>query len=227
MIPGVWSLWRFAVTLTLSLCLIATPVFINVVPVSASDTSVSDCTLAIFDGTVYVIEPGETDWELATDDIILATGAWVHTGTMSSAMLTFFDGSTITLDANTSLEVRQLSYDQENSTTIIRLKHWLGRTFSRVVKMFELGSSYEVETPSAVAVVRGTQFFTEVKQGGATSVHTTEGLVSVIAQEEEVQVGVGHETVVEPDNAPTEPVVAETPPDIGDDTSRNSSKGKS
>jgi hypothetical protein len=80
--------------------------------------------------------------------------------------------------------------------------------------MVDSGSHYEIQTPSAVALVRGTRFLTEVSEAGETRVHTTEGLVSVTAQGGGVFVPAGEQTTVETGAAPSEPVIAS---DTGDE----------
>ena len=213
------------VTLALSLVIVTS--FSTFVPVYSSPSPIPECTLSILNGTVEVQEPGSGNWEQAVNGMSLITGTYVRTAVESRAMLTFFEGSTITLDSDTSIEIRHLDFNEKQSTTII-LKQWLGRTWSRVVKMVESGSYYEIETPSAIAVVRGTQFLTEVDELGATRLNTTEGLVSVIAQGEEVYVAAGQQTTVESGYSPSEPTKTKPSKGIKQDKDQiqNKSPGK-
>ncbi|MBI4329727.1 MAG: FecR domain-containing protein, partial [Chloroflexi bacterium] len=134
----------------------------------------------------------------------LVAGTGVRTSNASGAQLTFFDGSTLTLDPNTNIEIVQIDSDGRQADTIL-LKQWIGRTWSRVAKMLDPGSRYEIQTPTALAVVRGTLFSTEVDDAQRTRVQTSEGLVSVLAQSKEVYVPAGQETTVEPGLPPSEP----------------------
>jgi len=104
---------------------------------------------------------------------------------ISYALLTFFEGSTIKLEPNTDVEIPRVE-SAEGGGTEIALKQWLGRTWSRVVKMMDPNSSYEIQTPSAIALVRGTFFTTEVDEAGSTIVQVKEGAVTVAAQVEDV-----------------------------------------
>jgi len=214
-------------TVTLALSLVIGTSFSIFAPVYSSSSPIPECTLSILNGTVEVQEPGSDNWEQAVNGMFLITGTYARTAVESHAMLTFFEGSTITLDSDTTIEIRQLDFNEKQSTTII-LKQWLGRTWSRVVKMVESGSYYEVETPSAIAVVRGTQFLIEVDDAGATRLNTTEGLVSVIAQGEEVYVSAGQQTTVEPGYSPSEPTKTKPSKDTkqNNDQSKNNSSGK-
>jgi len=214
-------------TVMLALILLTGTSFSTFVPVYSSSSPIPECTLSILYGTVEVQEPGSSNWEQAVNGMSLITGTRVRTAVESRAMLIFFEGSTITLDSDTIIEIRQLDFNEKQSTMII-LKQWLGRTWSRVVKMVESGSYYEVETPSATAVVRGTQFLIEVDEVGATRLNTTEGLVSVIAQGEEVYVSAGQQTAVEPGYSPSEPTKTKPPKDTkqNKDQGKNKSSGK-
>ncbi|MEE8419198.1 MAG: hypothetical protein V3S02_03705, partial [Dehalococcoidales bacterium] len=106
--------------------------------------------------------------------------------------------------------IKQAGEDDEQSTSII-LKQWLGRTWSRVIKMIDPGSHFEIETPTATAIVRGTLFSTEVDETGLTTVITTEGLVSVAAQGQEVFIPASQQTLVETGAEPAEPVPQNVP----------------
>jgi len=165
----------------------------------------SQCTLTSLTGGVELQKPGLSTWEEAEDGVTLEAGSLVRTGPDSDALLTFFNGTTVKLDPGTVLEVKQAEGSQENQPTNIVLKQSLGRTWSRVTKLVDPRSHYEIETPSAIALVRGTLFVTEVDETGATRVQTIEGLVSVIAQGEEVYLPAGKQTMVAPGTPPSEP----------------------
>jgi len=176
---------------------------------SPSPALASGCTLSIFSGSVEVQVP-EGNGKQGADGMTLDIGTRVRTASDASALLTFFDGSTLKLEPGTDIEIQQLKYDEEKSITIV-LKQWMGRTWSRVEKMADAGSHYEIETPSACAVVRGTLFTTEVDATGATTVATTQGLVSVVAQGEEVYLPADQQTHVESGAAPAQSFASPRP----------------
>ncbi|MFC2041161.1 FecR domain-containing protein, partial [Chloroflexota bacterium] len=177
---------------------------------SPQPTLASRCTLSILSGDVEVQNPGADIWQQGTDGMALTVGTRVKTASHTHALLTFFEGSTIKLEPGTDVEIQQVEHVDEQSTVIV-LKQWLGRTWSRVVKMADSGSHYRIETPSATAVVRGTLFTTEVEETGFTRVATTEGLVSVVAHDEEVYVPASKQTRVETGTVPTQPVAVPVP----------------
>ncbi len=167
-------------------------------------------TLTILSGSVEVQRASSEEWRPGTDGMILNAGMGIKTDENSHALLTFFEGSTIKLEPDTYLEIKRAGQDDEQSTAII-LKQWLGRTWSRVIKMVDPGSRFEVETPSATAIVRGTLFSTEVEETGLTTVSTMEGLVSVAGQGEEVFIPPSQQTRVEKGTEPSEPVPQDIP----------------
>ena len=199
-----------AVPITLALLLITVASFGAFNILSPSPALASQCTLSILSGDVEVQEPGAGNWKQGTDGMTLAARMRIKTSAESHALLTFFEGSTIKLEPGTDIEIQRMESGDEQATTIV-LKQWMGRTWSRVIKMADPGSHYEIETPSANAIVRGTLFATEVGETGDTKVATTEGLVSVVAQDEEVFIPADQETQVAAGRTPSQPAAAPDP----------------
>ncbi|MFC2016218.1 FecR domain-containing protein, partial [Chloroflexota bacterium] len=204
------SVRKVAIPITIALVLVLIAglgqfIFLEPTPVRAST-----CTLSILSGIVSIQNPGMDDEQEGLDGMTLGVGTQIKTAPDSHALLTFFEGSTIKLEPNTYIEIQQVEYNDEQTSTII-LKQWLGRTWSRVIKMVDSGSRFEIETPSATAIVRGTLFTTEVEETGVTKVSTTEGLVSVAAQEQEVYVPVNQQTEVNKGTEPSQPVALTVP----------------
>ncbi|MBL7166627.1 MAG: FecR domain-containing protein [Dehalococcoidales bacterium] len=170
----------------------------------AAPSLASQCTLSVLSGSVEIQAPEETSWQQGADGMTLTEGDRVRTAINSGALLTFFEGSTIKLESETDIQIQQVERAQDESIRIT-LKQWLGRTWSRVVKMAGTGSHYEIETPSATAVVRGTLFSTSVDEDGSTEVATTSGLVSVVAQGEEVYLPPNQKTAVQAGSPPSQP----------------------
>ncbi len=211
------SLWRsyisarkFAIPITLALLLVLIAGFGQFIFFKPTPVIESKCILSILSGSVNIQNLESDTDQKGFDGMTLDVGTQVRTAPDSHALLTFFEGSTVKLEPNTCLEIQQVEYSDEQPTTII-LKQWLGRTWSRVIEMVDSGSRYEIETPSATAIVRGTLFTTEVEETGFTTVSTTEGLVSVAAQEQEVYIPANQKTEVEKGTEPSEPVTVASP----------------
>lgn len=106
----------------------------------------SQTTLTIDSGTV----PGFTSGQ------ILSAGQKLSTGSDSSATISFPNGSEIRLDENTTLTLTSVT------DNLISLYQTLGRSWTRVIKLTGANSNFEIETPTALATVRGTAFTTIV-----------------------------------------------------------------
>ncbi len=179
--------------------------FLSPTPVLASQ-----CTLSILSGDVEVRNSEAESWRQGADGMLLPVGAQVKTTPDSHALLTFFEGSTIKLNPDTDIEILRLEYDDEEGATIV-LKQSMGKSWNRVAALADLRSYYQIETPSASAMARGTLFTVEVDQTGLTQVVTIEGLVRVVAQGEEVQLPPGQQTLVAVETVPSQPVAMSVP----------------
>ncbi len=201
---------KVAIPLTLALLIVLQGLFLfdvlNFSSPAAIPALASRCTLTTFDGSVQLQSPSSSTWEEAANGMTLEAGSRIQTASNSHAMLTFFNGTSVKLGPGTDLVIEQVEGSGESQPIVIVLKQWSGKTWSRVTKLVDPGSHYEIQTPSAIALVRGTLFVTEVDETGATTVQTIEGLVSVSAQGEEVYLPAGQQTAVEPGAPPTKPM---------------------
>jgi len=164
-------------------------------------TSPTLTILSITKGNVSVRKAGASSWIAAQVGMPLAIGDSVKSGNSSGADITFFDGSTIELEADTELEVVSLGISSAGSTTI-RLKQAIGTTISRVNKLVDSASRYEVETPACVAVVRGSIMTINVIADGTTWVTNNRGDIWVIANGAELQIPQGRKCIVTPGEPP-------------------------
>lgn len=162
-------------------------------------------TLADVSGVVQVLPAGTDAWQLAEPGSRITPGDSIRTGASSAVTLAFFDGSATTLDAETEVTVSQLFSRRDGHDKIIILHQWVGRTRNRVQRLLDPASRFEIETPTAVTAVRGTEFTVEVMPNGATRVAVDEGLVEVAAQGTTVELQPGEATTVQPDSLPATP----------------------
>jgi uncharacterized repeat protein (TIGR01451 family) len=151
--------------------------------------------LSMTEGNVFVMKTGTNSWIEAQVEMSLESGDIVKSGDSSSAKITFFDGSTIELEAGTQIEVVSLNISDTGSTTI-RLKQTIGNTISRVTKLVDSASSYEVETTTCVAAVRGSVMLVNVIEDGTTWVTNQEGNIWVIANGVELQIPEGRKCII-------------------------------
>jgi len=115
---------------------------------SPSDTSTPEPTvppstpstltmLSITEGNVFLMKAGTDSWIEAQVGMSLEIGDIVKSGDSSSAEITFFDGSTIELQAGTEIEVASLNISTDTGSTTISLKQALGDTVSRVTNLVD------------------------------------------------------------------------------------------
>jgi hypothetical protein len=166
-----------------------------------SGTSRSLTVLSVASGSISVTKTGSTSPVQAGVGTTLKPGDIVQANDNSTAVIAFFEGSTIELKAGTRIEVVSLDTARSGSTTIL-LNQMLGETISRVTKLADLKSRYEIETPAVVAAVRGSVMLVAVETDGTTRVGNLEGKISVVAQGVEVVVPVGGSSIVRPGESP-------------------------
>lgn len=138
------------------------------------------CKISSVAGTVQVLRNGSAEPVAATNNMELAVGDTITTGSDGSANLVFFDGSVMEIKTNSQILVNELNTASTGSTAV-GLKEFVGSTINRVAKLVDSASKYEVETPAAVTLVRGTIFDLLVLQNGDTTVKSEQGSVSFTA----------------------------------------------
>lgn len=140
-------------------------------------------TLTIIGGDVLVSRAGGA-FSAASDGQVLEPGDAIRTGSGSRAVLTYFEGSTVSIEPDSELAIDQARTEADGSTVVLMSQN-LGRTWHLVTKLIAGGSRYEVRTPAATASVRGTAFEVGVIRNASgetvTSVSTTEGVVAAAA----------------------------------------------
>jgi len=167
--------------------------------------------LSIVGGNVQVLKPNASSWQKGEEGITLGVDDQIKTDNGSKALITFFEGSTIELQGDTIITLRELDTNPDQSTTV-KIKQEIGKTVSRAKKVMDPKDRYEIETAAAVAAVRGTTMYVEVRADGTVLVGNIEGNVIVIAQGKAVQLPVGTHTTVVPGQAPGAPAPGATPP---------------
>ena len=159
-------------------------------------------TLSTTEGNVSVMKAGTASWIAAQVVMSLQVGDSVKTGDDSSAEITFFDGSTIELEAGTEIEIASLDISGDTGSTTITLEQTIGNTISRVTKLVDPASRYEVETPTGVVAVRGSAMQVYVIEDGTTYATNLEGDIWAVAQSVELEIPEGQQCIIRPDQPP-------------------------
>jgi hypothetical protein len=181
------------------LSLLLLPPLLLIPFIGCSQSEAPGSLISAVEGDVQIRRAGTTDWTKAELRVTLSGMDVVKTGADSSGSITFFDGSVIDLNPDTQVEIRELV---RGKTTSIRLKQEIGETLSRVKKLVDPASRYEIETPVAIAAVRGSQMRVTVGPDGTTTVQNVEGKISVTAQGVEVTIPEGGASTIKPGEPP-------------------------
>jgi VCBS repeat-containing protein len=158
--------------------------------------------LSITEGDVFVMKAGTDSWTEAQVGMSLEAGDSIKTDDSSNAEITFFDGSTIELQAGTEIEVASLDISTDTGSTTISLKQAIGTTISRVTNLVDPASSYQVETAAGVAGVRGSVLTVQVIEDGTTWITNQKGNIYTIAQGVKLQIPEGRQCFIRPGKPP-------------------------
>jgi hypothetical protein len=141
-------------------------------PRGGSNTSAQNAaTLAILNTAIEGSRAGAA-FSPALDGELYATGDLVRANVDGRAVLTFFDGSSLSVDPGSQVKVVALNRVATDGIQVT-IEQSLGRSWQSVQKLKTPDSRYEVRTPSTTAVVRGTGFLTLVQQLAAGGTQTT------------------------------------------------------
>lgn len=132
-------------------------------------------TVTVISGDVQVRHGATGTFVSATDGEVLSAGDTVRTADGARAVLTYFEGSTVSVEPNTELAIETASALTDGSTVVVMQQNF-GRTWHVVTKLITGNSKYEVKTPASTASVRGTAFVVD-SDAERTVVTTTEGTV--------------------------------------------------
>ena len=145
-------------------------------------SALNSAVLAVLRGDVDA-QRGSAAFEPAIDGDLLATGDVVRANQQGRAVLTFFDGSTLSVEPGSEVKVLGVSRSGDDGLQVT-IEQASGRTWASVQALTKPGSRFELRTPTLTAVVRGTAFETLVETVNGqtvTTIRTTEGEVLVRA----------------------------------------------
>jgi len=166
---------------------------------SSEPALASSTTLSVISGDeVYLTREGGVE-EKITQTVLVVQGDSVRTGKDSIALITFEDGTTVELEPETEVTVEAMTSNYK------KVMQSVGRTWSGMKRLVGAQSTFEMETPSAAAVVRGTWWDTDVDWDGNTIIGTYDGSIDVTAQGQTQTVGAGSQSRTNVGEPPQEP----------------------
>ncbi len=202
--PGLWSP-RLALVPALAAAIAAIMVLVSLSPFSDSNVARADTVLSVLQGTVLV----ETESGLVEgrDGMLLRPNDRVITREGARAVLTFFDGSTVTLEANTSLLINQVT--ERDGQLSALLTQDSGQTWTHIPSILGL-AEMRINTPNALVATDDGTFETTVSDG-QTRVTTGAGDVRVESGDNQTSVPGGSESAVRTPGVVAEPSLASPP----------------
>jgi VCBS repeat-containing protein len=137
----------------------------------------------------------------------LVEGDAVRTGNDSSAEITFLDGNTIELEANTEIEITSVDVSTDTGGTTVTITQTIGTVITRVTQIVDPGSNYETVTVSGVTSVRAypthpATAVVGVTGNGTTWVVNQEGDVRTEAHSVELLIPQGQRGLIMPGLSP-------------------------
>ncbi|HZP95464.1 MAG TPA: FecR family protein [Candidatus Limnocylindria bacterium] len=141
-------------------------------PRGESLSAAVSATLAVLNTDITAQRGATGDFAPALDGDLFKTGDVVKSSQNGRAVLTFFDGSTLTVDPGSVVRVASLNRLDDGGIQAV-IEQTLGRTWASVSKLKTADSKFEIKTPTSTAAVRGTAFETNVQRRPDGSIAVT------------------------------------------------------
>jgi len=133
--------------------------------------------ITFYTGQVQVQKPMKEDWSKAIFNQNLLSGQKVKTQDESRAEIGFADGSILRIDSNSKLDIVDVKKEKSGSQKATA-KVWSGKVWANVNKMSKK-TKFQLESPTAVAAVRGTVYRMSVSDDQTTKIAVYSGEVAV------------------------------------------------
>jgi uncharacterized protein YraI len=138
--------------------------------------------MTVLDAGVEVQRVNTQQWIPVSIEAIVGVGDTIRTDDSGRALVTFFaDGVETELEPNTTYRIDTFSGNDEQFTLTVEVL--IGQTKQRLDRVLDAGSSYDVITPGASLVARGTVFDVRVEDDGRSGMIVSEGVVEATADD--------------------------------------------
>ncbi len=192
------------------------------IPVEWLKQQPASASIVTFRGEIELIRQGKSG--PLPDDNTLYMGDGIRTGENSSISISFSDGSQVTVFPSSEIYLETLEAKEEKglTSTVIRVVN--GRIVNRVARQNK-GSRYQVDTPAAVAAVRGTEFRIGAEAGGEIMrSEVLSGAVGVSGSGVTQHVSAGYATIAKVGSPPIAPRRLPEAPDLSGLSKRTASQ---
>jgi VCBS repeat-containing protein len=191
--------------LTLALTILVASTLVGCGEGSSTPSTVA--TLSEIEGEVSVMEADTETWMDGQVGMSLVVGDTVKTGNNSSAEITFLDGNTMELEADTEIEITSVDVSTDTGGTTVTITQTIGTVISRLTQLLDPASSYETVTPSGVTSVRAypahpAAAIVGVTGNGTTWIANQGGDISTEGQGIELLIPQGRRGLIMPGHSP-------------------------
>lgn len=147
--------------------------------VYAQDSTPRRAVISALEGSVLVQAAGEAAAVPARRNMEIKSGDRIITGRDGTAEIRYDDGSISRIGPGSRVDISNISRQGADGaeTTVISAQR--GGVWNNAREIVDRNSRFEVNTPAAVAAVRGTNFMVRVAAAGETLVRVYEGLVGL------------------------------------------------
>lgn len=141
-------------------------------------------------------------WTTASVNQGLFPGNFVRTGDLSRMALLFVDQTQLSLNQNSQLQIKQVQDPQKNIDTTVRLNRGRSWTQSK-----QISNRLTMETPSATAAIRGTDWEMEVDKNGKSTLTVLSGEVEFYNDQGRLMVRKNEQASAEVGKAPVKLII--------------------
>ena len=127
-------------------------------------------------GDVQVKRAKETIWWKAELDMPVYFGVSIRTGENSEGTISYIDRSLLRIHSKSHITLNTIISPAEKKNSVLL---FFGRIWNKVSRKVLRGKAFEVQTPTVVCGVRGTEFWTASYEDGTMIVRVDSGEVDV------------------------------------------------
>lgn len=175
-----------------------------VIPIRLLKGVPADGVVVFLKGAVELKDRKGGGWKPIRQNDTVRQGNLVRTGPDGAVEIAFADGTGFFLKPDSNLDLKT-SQVKGGSHLLQRFILSTGRILTKVRNATGRDSRIEIPTPSATAVVRGTDFRVSVVADDASTCEVMEGVVGIEASRQKVAVREGEGTRVKKGEPPLEP----------------------
>lgn len=139
-----------------------------------------EATLTVLTGEVSIQSGDDGVFQQIDQTAIVQAGDTIVTGSDGRAEIDFYTQGLLRVETDTTIRIQASDFDPETNTFVGSIFIETGRMWNRFFEFVSPESSYEVETSSTVATIRGTAFSVDAYEDGLADIYVFESEVDVM-----------------------------------------------